>query len=127
MRVKFHSNIIFKVIAYCLHAGGSCTSVAADVVFILDESTSIVYNEGGYSNWYTDILGFAENVTRTICSSQTRVGVIKFSDSTTVGFYLNNYTDCPSVINAISQESIAGGETNIAAALMQTRSLELIV
>ena len=103
------------------NAGVSCPSSLADIVFILDESTSIVYN-GGYSNWYTDILGFATNVTKFLCSStQTRVGLIKFSDSTTIGFYLNNYTDCPSVINAISQENIDGGETNIAAALRQTR------
>ena len=106
-----------------LFAGVACPTGMADIVFILDESTSIVYNQGGYSNWYDDILAFAQNVSAafSISPTQTQIGLIKFSDNTTIGFYLNQYTSEASVINAIGQEDITGGETNIAAALQQTR------
>jgi len=95
----------------------------ADIVFILDESTSIVYAQGGYNNWYTDILGFVQQLVASfsISPTATRVGLIKFSDNTSVGFYLDQYTDEANLSDAIGQQDIAGGETDIAAALRQTR------
>jgi collagen type VI alpha len=104
-------------------AEASCPMIA-DVVLILDESTSIVIGERGNDNWNIYILGFAEHVVQafTISPSMTRVGVLKFSVGTTVAFYLNRYTDMASLTGAIRQLEINGGETNIAAALRQTRS-----
>ena len=95
----------------------------ADVILILDESTSIVVGDASYDNWFVYILGFGERIvsTFTISPTMTQVGLLKFSDSTTIAFYLNQYMDNTSLINAISQIDIDGGETNIAAAFRVTR------
>jgi len=77
----------------------------------------------GYSNWYSLILGFATQLVQsfTISPSATQVGVVKFSDVASISFYLNQYTDNTSLVNAIQALPILGGETNIADALDVTR------
>ena len=95
----------------------------ADIVFRLDQSTSIVYADGGYNNWYVHILGFVRRLVDSliISTSYTQVGVVKFSEQANVAFYLNNHTDASSLDAAINALQIDGGETNIAAALRLTR------
>ena len=72
--------------------------MVADVILILDESTSIVVGDASYDNWFVYILslGFAERIVSTFTmhhTTMTRVGLLKFSDSTTIVFYLNQYMD----------------------------------
>ena len=95
----------------------------ADIVLILDESTSIVSAPGQYTNWYTYILGFALNVASAfpISPNLTHVGVVEFSNTAVVQFYLNQYTDLKDLTTAINSLQINGGETDIAAALRTTR------
>ena len=102
---------------------GKCPSVVADIVFILDDSTSIVYAQGGYNNWYDDILEFAANLTEifSVSPTQTRFGAIEFSDSASVEFYLSDYTNNRVLSEAILNLNIIGGETNIADALELAR------
>lgn len=98
-------------------------AMIADIVFILDQSTSIVYAQGGYDNWYVHILGFVRSMAEVfiISPSYTQVGIVKFSEQSQVSFYLNTYSDGPSLDSAISKLEINGGETNIASALRLTR------
>ena len=95
----------------------------ADIVFILDDSTSIVYASGSYDNWNVHILGFVRRICDSliISPSYTQVGVVKFSEQADVEFYLNTYKDASSLNAAINALAIEGGETNIAAALRLTR------
>ena len=37
-------------------------SRAADIVLVLDQSTSIVAGNPSYDNWYTQVLGFAMSI-----------------------------------------------------------------
>jgi hypothetical protein len=99
-----------------------CTVV--DLVIILDESTSIVYAQGGYDNWYVHMIGFVQGIVKyfKISPTTTRIGVLKFSEGTTVGFYLDRYSDATTTLDAVGKLDINGGETNIAAALRVTRT-----
>lgn len=101
----------------------ACPAVA-DVVIVLDQSTSIVYAPGSYSNWYDHILGFAKNLSSSflISPTKTRVGVVKFSGNYSIAFYLNTYDTTQAVVSAIGNLDIEGGETNIAAALRIVRT-----
>ena len=94
---------------------------SADVVVVLDQSTSVVRED--YENWFTQMLGFACDITRAydIGPNATQIGLLKFSDQIEIGFYLNDHADKTSVIGAILQQDILGGDTNIAKALKQTR------
>jgi len=99
-----------------------CPAVA-DVVLLVDESDSIVAPPGRYDNWYTYVLGFLQNLAGSyaIGPDTTHVGVMKFSNATTVGFYLDAFKDRQNLTMAISQLDHDGGMTNIAAALKQAR------
>jgi hypothetical protein len=98
---------------------------AADIVIILDESTSIVAGQPNYDNWYVSVLGFASAIANAfpISPNLTQVGVEKFSDSAHIVFYLNQYKDSTDLQAAISTISIDGGETNIADALNLCRTV----
>jgi Mg-chelatase subunit ChlD len=99
-----------------------CPAIA-DIIIILDESTSIVYAPGGYDNFYIHMLGFVKGIVKSfkISPTQTRVGLLKFSEGTTVSFYLDKYSDSDALVKGIGALDILGGETNIAAALRRTR------
>ena len=101
--------------------------MVADVVLILDESTSIVVSDS--TNWFIYILGFAQRLVQafTISPTMTRVGVLKFSDNATIAFYLNRYTDSASMRDAIGKLGISGGNTDIAASLRVTRFTSLFI
>ena len=93
----------------------------------MDQSTSIVSAPGGYNNWNTYMLGFAQSLATSfpISPSLTQLGVIKFSYWATPSIYLSDYVDQTSLSNAILNLQLNGGETNIADALRKTRSVVL--
>ena len=99
----------------------ACPAIA-DIILILDESTSIVAANGGYDNW-NSIVGFANSIANSfpISPTLTQVGLIMFSSNVEVQFYLNTYNNSASLSTAIQQLQLNGGETNIAAALSTTR------
>lgn len=100
---------------------GAC-DVVADVVLILDESTSIAYV--GYDNWYVHIIGFAKMLANffVIGETKTRVSVMTFSEGTRVAFLLNRHYNSAAMQEAIGSLDIYGGQTNIAAALRRART-----
>jgi len=100
-----------------------CTE-RADIVLALDESTSIVENNPNRDNWYKGMLGLATNIVRafSISPDLTQIGVLTFSNSARVRFYLNRYRNSADVIAAISRLKITLGDTNIADALRTART-----
>jgi len=98
---------------------------AADIVLVLDQSTSIVSGQPNYDNWYVQVLGFAKRIAGAfpIGANLTQVGVLKFSQDVEIVFHLNRYSERASLLNAIEYIDINGGETNIAAALRTARTV----
>ena len=96
----------------------------ADIVLALDESTSIVENNPNRDNWYQRMLGFAISIVRafSISPDLTQIGVLTFSNSARVRFYLNRYRNSVDVIAAIRRLKITLGDTNIADALRTART-----
>jgi len=96
---------------------------AADIILVLDESTSIVDGDPQFDNWNVQILGFAKRIAGAfpIGRNLTQVGLLKFSTGAEVVFHLNRYGDRDSLLRAIDNVDIHGGETNIAAALRTAR------
>jgi len=97
----------------------------ADILLVLDQSTSIVVEDPNYDNWYVRVLGFAKSVAGAfdIARHRTQVAVIKFSDVINVVFYFNTYNNRESLLNAIGNIHLDGGQTNLAAALRTGRSM----
>lgn len=95
----------------------------------MDQSTSIVSAAGGYNNWNTYMLGFAQTLASSfpISPSLTQIGVIKFSYSATPAFSLNAYNDTISLSNAILNLELDGGETDIADGLRKTRFVTSLI
>jgi len=106
----------------CKLEGDTTCRQLADIVLVLDQSTSIVLDD--YENWYTHVLGFATDVAKSfeIGPTDTQIAVLKFSDIVEVGFYLDAYDQQAAAVSAIQQLDIRGGDTNIAAALRATRN-----
>jgi len=76
-------------------------------------------NNPTQDNWYVRMLGFAINIVRafSISPDLTQIGVLTFSTSARVRFYLNRYNNSADIITAISRLRITLGDTNIADAL----------
>ena len=94
----------------------------ADIVLVLDQSTSIVTES--FDNWYVQVLDFAKRIAGAfpINRNLTQIGLMKFSTDVDIVFHLNTYGDRQSVLNAIENADINGGDTNIAAALRTARA-----
>jgi len=90
---------------------------------VLDQSTSIVIDT--YDNWDVQVLGFAKRIADAflIGRDQTQIALVKFSDEIEIVFHLNTYGDRQSVLDAIGNVDISGGDTNIAAALRTAREM----
>jgi len=114
--VRFNSIFVFVV------TNVTCPR-AADIVLVLDQSTSIVVGDPNYGNWYVQVLGFAKRIASAfpIDKNLTQVGLVKFSSGVEIVFHLNTYGDPDSLLRAISNVDINGGQTNIAAALRTVR------
>ena len=98
---------------------------AADIVLVLDQSTSIVVNDPLYDNWFVQVLGFAKRIAGAfpIGENLTQVAVLKFNEDVEIVFHLNRYRDRESLLNAIENMDISGGDTNIAGALRTAREV----
>jgi len=96
---------------------------AVDIVLVLDQSSSIVIET--FDNWDVQVLGFAKRIAGSflIGRHQTQIGLVKFSDEIEIVFHLNTYGDRQSVLDAIGNVDISGGDTNIAAALRTAREM----
>jgi len=111
-------------VEYLLIVGKNVTCArAVDIVLALDQSTSIV-NES-YDNWDVQVLGFAKRIAGAflIGRNLTQIGLMKFSHNVEVVFHLNEYGDRQSMLKAIDNVTLGGGDTNIAAALRTAREM----
>ena len=106
-----------------LETNVTCSSGTADIVLVLDQSSSIVDEYPFFDNWYVQVLGFAKRIAGAfpIAENLTQVGVMKFNQTVDVVFNLNRYRDRDSLLTAIGNIPIYGGDTNIAAALRTAR------
>ncbi|KAK3599021.1 hypothetical protein CHS0354_012500 [Potamilus streckersoni] len=93
-----------------------CTSTG-DIVFILDSSGSV-----GLENFYR-VLNFTYNTVHQldIESGSYRVGLITFSDSARIEFYLNTYKKREEIEPALQKVRYVYGSTHTAAALRRVR------
>jgi len=107
----------------CFVVANVTCAKAADIVLVLDQSTSIVVET--YNNWYVQVLGFAKRIVQAfpIDGNLTQIGLMKFSNDAEIVFHLNTYNDSQSLLNAIDEVRITHGNTNIAAALRTARDV----
>jgi len=105
----------------CIVTADVTCARAADIVLVLDQSTSIVRES--FTNWQRNVLGFAKRIVSAfpIDRDLTQIGLLKFSDDAEIVFHLNTYGDRQSLLNAMDNVAISGGNTNIAAALRTAR------
>lgn len=96
-----------------------CTDQAADIIFLLDSSSSIWVED------YKRLLAFVENLVDSfdigIGDNLVRVGVITFSDRAHLDIPLDRYSDFEKLKNAIKKIPYRTGITNTAAALNMLR------
>ena len=71
-----------------------------DIVFLMDVSSSIIWSEP--ANWQL-MKDFVDHITQAfpISLTQTRLAIVRFSDSASVEFILNRYTNNRDVSRAI--------------------------
>src|SRR6218665_482709 len=95
----------------------------ADMVLILDDSTSITYNTS--DNWNKYDLGFALGFVEAfpIGRNLTRFGVVQFSGNATPMILLKQYDNLVDLQNGIKALRPRGGDTNIADAMRVTRNV----
>lgn len=107
----------------CSNNPGPQCPMTADIVLLMDESTSIVV--GGMQNWNTYALGFAVSLAQAfpISRNETQLGVIKFSNYYTPVIYLNDTNNVEDLTNRIKNIPINGGETNIADGIRASRDI----
>jgi len=93
----------------------------ADIVFVVDESSSI-----GKDNFNLTKSFLSQLVSRLdIDSGSTRVGLVTYSSGIGAGFNLSEHSSVASVQAAISSLTYSPGGTNTAAALAHARSTML--
>lgn len=95
-----------------------CSTLNADIVFILDSSGSIRDNnpaDGSYDNWelaLSFISDFVGDFNIGSGSTGVQVGLVRYSVLGENMFYLNTYSDIPSLQNAILNTGYVGSYTN---------------
>ena len=107
--------MLHKLNCYWCVLAINCTS---DIVFVVNESRSIG------SNNFARVKTFLSQIIRRldIDSRNTRVGLVTYSTSARVRFYLSSHSSVAAVLSAISRLSYSGGSSNnIAAALSYVR------
>ncbi|XP_069138667.1 cartilage matrix protein-like [Argopecten irradians] len=97
--------------------GANCFEKVADIVFLLDSSSSIRQHQ------FQDQLNFVQNVADNfkIGSNNIQVGAITFSDEPQLHFQLNTHQTKTELKSAISRIPLQGGGTNIAKAIEYAR------
>uniref|UniRef100_A0A673B4S1 VWFA domain-containing protein n=2 Tax=Sphaeramia orbicularis TaxID=375764 RepID=A0A673B4S1_9TELE len=90
-----------------------CKVEKADLVFLLDQSSSISSDD------YTIMLNFTATVVKSFKIGQdfVHVGVAQFSDDPQDEFYLNEYNNKEEIVKHILNMKHSGGETNLGKAL----------
>ncbi|KAI0238947.1 hypothetical protein LSAT2_010296, partial [Lamellibrachia satsuma] len=94
-----------------------------DIVFVIDSSGSINYADA--NNW-NRLLAFTNEIVNKyiIGSSNTRVGVVRFSTKVENSMYLNQYSSKSILMNAISSISYERQSTNTAGAIREMRTVQ---
>lgn|SRR6218665_590342 len=99
----------------------------SDIVFVVDQSGSIVDRNppnGSWNNWVL-IKQFIVQMIRTtnVSYDGTHIGLLTFGNIAVQRFLLNAYTDVDSVINAVNALPSGQGETNLQAGLNMLRTV----
>ena len=112
------SGFVFLNIYHCItcYILSECTSSQADVVFLVDDSSSV-----GISNFKNKVRPFVQDVVRTldIGPSAVQVGYTSFSNTVVHQFNLNEYMDKDALISAIGDVLFRTGGTDIQKALTE--------
>ncbi|GAB1610759.1 hypothetical protein Ahia01_001362400 [Argonauta hians] len=97
---------------------GRCSAALADIVFILDSSTSVTDTN------FKKVLAFVKDFLSeaSIDSGRVRVGVVIYSTDVTVEFHLNRYRSKSAVLQAIDNIPYIYGSTNTYAGLHTART-----
>ena len=104
--------------------------MAADIVFVVDSSGSIRYNQaqGTEDNWKV-ILNFIANFIKRSSRTRVRYGLVKYSTEVVNEFFLNTYnsTDQHSATRAhVLNMTYMGNDTATAAALRLARTQQFV-
>lgn len=101
-------------------------SKKSDIVFIVDQSGSIVDRNpknGSWDNWVLVKQFIVKLIQATNVSYDgTHIGLLTFGNIAVERFLLNAYTDANSVINAVNNLPRGQGETNLQAGLNMART-----
>ena len=104
LTVQCHENLHINR-CVIIHSAAAC-QLRADMVFVLDASSSITWADT--KNWNPRLLGFTKSIVNAfpIGSNETRVGVVRFSDSASVQIYLDEYYDAANLeVRGVSSET----------------------
>ncbi len=95
----------------------SVCSTKSDIVFVLDSSGSI-----GFDNWLL-ILDFVSSMIDrlNVASDKIHVGLVVFSNNAAVEFYLGDYTRKSELMDIVANIDYQDGVTNTASALRMMR------
>ena len=107
---------------YQFSSFSACLS-EADVMFVVDSSSSIISSQaGGQINWQL-MLDFIVDLVEQfdIGRDNVRVGLLTYNETATVRWYLDEYFVIQDLVDAINALPKPKGNTNIAAALRETR------
>lgn len=97
---------------------GKCSAATADIVFVLDSSTSV--SERNFKKMLNFVKDFLRDAT--ISPKYVRVGVVVYSTSVYIQFHLNEYKKKEDVFSAIDRIQYTYGSTNTAGALKVMRN-----
>ena len=106
-----------------MHAITDPCNPAMDLVFVIDSSGSI--EDAAPENW-NRLLAFVNKIVdkRTISSSATQVGVVRYSTDVVNSFYLNTHNSKAAVMQAISNIPYEGHSTNTAGGIRDMRTVQ---
>ncbi|CAL1533465.1 unnamed protein product, partial [Lymnaea stagnalis] len=93
-----------------------CQGSAADVIFVIDQSSSI-----GARRFYADVIPFLQSVISDLDigpdDTQVHVGAVLFGTTATAPFFLGDHRFKDDLLRAVSDIRYAGGGTNLHQAL----------
>ena len=109
----------------CTGVLSDCSSTIADIVLILDSSSSVRDTNPGdnsYDNWNL-MLEFAADIVEQlpIGTDEVRLGVIRYADSAENMFFLNTFTTKSTIQSQIRSLGYMGGSSNTADAIETAR------
>ena len=108
----------YKIFCLIILSSGKCSAATADIVFVLDSSTSV--SERNFKKMLNFVKDFLRDAT--ISPKYVRVGVLVYSTSVYIQFHLNEYKTKEDVFAAIDRIQYTYGSTNTAGALKVMRN-----